>query len=78
MKAVGCVFGCVEGCFFLSQTLAGHSVYKKCIFSFKILHLRFCFVTFGIWEMRRHKRNVLCFEVSILSARGPVSENIKS
>ena len=41
---LGRVLGCVEGCCFLSQTWAGHSVYKKCFFFFlRILLCEFYF-----------------------------------
>lgn len=77
---LGRVFGCVEGCCFLSQTWAGHSVYKKCFvfFSFfESFYVSFIFVTFAIWGMGLYKRNVRLFEGSILSACGPVSESMR-
>lgn len=55
MEDLGCVFGCVEGFFFLSQTLAGR-VYN--IFFLLYFQKNRCefFVTFTVWEMGLYKK----------------------
>lgn len=64
MKDLGRVFGCVERCFILSQTMAGHSVYQKC---FYLENLQWAvFLTLAIWGMRLYKRNVRLCEVSFI------------
>lgn len=82
MKDFSCAFGCVEMffclCVCVSKTWAGHSIYKKCIFPFRIIEWYICFVLWclpsGGWGCT--KGMYACFEVSILSACRSVSESM--